>query len=94
VTAAYLAGYLTQSGPAMAGANGMAPLTSAELAAWAAGRRLSLAGWEFQAILDASRAYVGQYQGDDLSPPDGMQELPRANVASRLKGLASAMKKG
>lgn len=53
------------------GGMGLAPLSSREVMAWAAGMGIELAGWEFKAIRAASSAYVSEFNAELEDPPYG-----------------------
>ena len=94
LTATHLLQCLQGAGTYMQGAMGAVALSSAELLAWCQGVRLSLAGWEFAAILTASRAYCDQlHTPTDIPPWGDIAELSDPTVISKrmakaLSGLA------
>lgn len=66
----YLAKVLERCGVCKSGFNGVEPLNSVDVMEWQRGTKYPLSGWEFQAIIDASRAYCAQYHQskDPLTP--------------------------
>lgn len=73
-------------------ASGPQPLPATEIATWAnaCGRRL--ARWEFTALLEASRAFVGEYHAGNPLPPDNPVPQPdQKALSSQLKTLAAQL---
>lgn len=66
----YLVKVLERCGVCKSGFNGVEPLNSVDVMEWQRGTKYPLSGWEFQAIIDASRAYCSQYHQskDPLTP--------------------------
>lgn len=50
------------------------PLSALEIQAWANGAGHRLEPWEFEALQDASRAYVDEYLAENRTAPDGQDE--------------------
>lgn len=77
--------------------SGPQPIAWQELSAWAEASGVDLAPWEAEALMDASRAYVGEYSATDgvqVPPPWEFEhlftpeELERAiEAAKRQSGL-------
>jgi len=67
----YLWGWFLSVGLCESGAMGAIPLTANELRAWSAGAVIELDHWEFTVLLRASRAYCGQLNKPDDTPPYG-----------------------
>lgn len=93
--AEYLVGYLRSVGLAMTGAMGSGPITSTELAAWQAGQGIDLTPFEFDAILQMSRAYLTSMQAGakpDCPPPfgDPVNEFDRKTVSEKVSGAFKA----
>lgn len=100
--AAYAIHYWQDAGSVGVGGMGLAPLSAAELTAWQQGRGLSLAPWEFQTILDMSRAYVAESRAaekPECPPPYGNpvtefdREVVGKKVTNAFKSLLQATKK-
>lgn len=97
--APYLANHLQAAGLCLQGASGPVALTSSELVNWCTGMGRRLAGWEFGAILAASRAYCQQLQDDSPTPPFGsVADLSdpatiSKRIARSLGNLARPIKK-
>lgn len=89
----YLLDWFMQSGPAQSGGMGAAPLSAAELAAWAGGHGVVLQPWEFRVLQRASRAYCGELAdpGDwpPYGDPDGLydDDVVADRLAAGLDGL-------
>lgn len=74
------------------------PLPAQEIHAWASGTGHRLQGWEFRALLDASRAYVDEYLAERSDPPDGQDEtladpdVVNERIANLFDKLATPVK--
>lgn len=73
-TAPYLLDYLQRIGVYGFGAMGPVPLSSQEIRAWCEGSGINLKPWEFEAIRNASRAYLASLNGKEADPPYGDPE--------------------
>lgn len=62
---AYLVNWLAELGWCESNTNGFVGLSAVEIIAWAKGRKKELEGWEFEALLNASRQYVSGYYSDE-----------------------------
>lgn len=102
VDAAYMVGHWYAVGQVMPTGQGVLPLSAAELRAWQQGRQADLAPWEFQTLLDMSRAYVGQLhesEKPECPPPFGDaanefdREIVSKKVANAFKAFQHAKKK-
>lgn len=97
--ARYLVDYFNNAGRSIGGGATPAPLTSTELSAWAAGSGVRLSPWEFQALLDMSRAYVVQsFRSDSIECPppygDGGATSNRQGIASKVGAILGRKLKG
>lgn len=93
--AAYLLGYWQAAGWCGQGFNGPVPMTAAELRAWSEGAGIELDPWQFQTVLEMSRAWVNESHAADkmdCPPPygDPAQEFDRAVVSKKLRGAFQA----
>lgn len=88
----YLVEWLGELGWCASGAMGPVALPAAEVAAWAKGTGRCLQGWEFLALQQASRHYVGQLHNDSPVPPDG-EEIQKPSVAGKFKTFAQQLNK-
>lgn len=95
ITAQHLAAHLQNAGCCMPTGAGIGPISSAELRAWQAGTHTPMAGWEFAAVLNASRAYVTETHAESPNPPWGDltdasdPAVLEARIRRALSGLAS-----
>lgn len=84
---------LMRAGPAMPGGMGEVPLTALELQAWATGAGVTLTPWEFETILDASKAYCQQraISADPACPAPWLERpLDKAAVSKAIKSMLRA----
>jgi hypothetical protein len=94
--AGYLVDYWKDAGCGLFGGMGITPLTSEEVLAWQNGTHTPLSPWEFQAVLEISRAYAGFLQTAreaDCPPPYGatVAEVDREKVGDRLAAAFDAL---
>lgn len=82
--APYLLDWLQSAGVHEYGSAGPIPLSSVEISAWSQGCGIALRPWEFEALRDASRAFVVEFHdahdyppygdSDDLADPDTVDD--------------------
>jgi len=95
--ARFLIDCLDDAGLAGQGMNGPVPLTASELRSWAKGCEVDLGCFDFQDILDGSRAYVRAYNEFDAvavnSPwqPDMSEEEEKQLLAAQERAWDIAM---
>lgn len=98
----YVVRHWQDAGAVSAGGMSIAPLSAVELQAWQQGAQLALAAWEFQTVLDMSRAYVVQSRESEkpeCAPPygDPAKEFDRdivgKKVTNAFKSLIAAKRK-
>ena len=87
--AEYILDYWRSVGMALPTGMGSAPITATELSNWAQAQGLDLAPFEFSAVLEMSRAYLGSMQQGETPtcpPPygDPVNEFDRQKVAGKL----------
>ena len=68
--------YIVDLGGGIQTGMGLVPLSSLELRSWLEGTGVELSSWQFNTILEASRALVGQYNSSDgeKKPPPWANE--------------------
>lgn len=93
--AEYLIDYWRSVGMALPTGMGSAPISATELTNWATAQGIDLAPFEFSAVLEMSRAYLGSMQqGEqpDCQPPygDPVSEFDRQKVASKISNAFKA----
>lgn len=86
----YLVGYWQLVGLAGAGYAGPTAIMPSVVESWQRGTLVPLSAWEFQTLLDMSRAYVSQFyeSSDPECPPpfgDPVNEFDRAMVSKKIK---------
>jgi len=93
--AEYLLEYWRAVGMAISNGMGTAPITATELTHWANAQGLELAPWEFAALLEMSRTYLGaMQQGENPNslPPygDPVNQFDRQKVANKVSNAFKA----
>ncbi|MEY2689956.1 MAG: hypothetical protein RL375_4156 [Pseudomonadota bacterium] len=83
---AYLAADWQAAGMVQHGGMGAAPLAPSEVLAWANGAGRKLDPWEFQNVIDMSRAYVSE--GSAATAPERAPPFAGALVAHDTKVVA------
>jgi len=88
--AVYLADYLWQVGPTVAGGMGPAPLSHCEIAAWQANTGVELSSWEASTLRSLSVAYLNEsHEAKKLTQPAPWTAVPKAlqreNLARHIK---------
>ena len=88
-TAPHLLDYLQRIGVYGYGAMGPVPLSSQEIRAWSEGSGIALLPWEFEALRNASRAYLACFNGtDDTLPYGDPDDLAHPDVVdARLEAM-------
>ena len=93
--AEYIIEYWRSVGVAMSTGMGSAPISATELSNWAHGQGIELAPFEFTAVLEMSRSYLGSMQQGEqpnCPPPygDPVNEFDRQKVASKISNAFKA----
>lgn len=93
VAARYVIDWLQDLGWAMQTGMGFVALTCTEIDAWMRATGTSVESWEFALIRTGSRAYVGQANSEDSTPP--YEEQPHMNRVKpgAFKALAERLSK-
>lgn len=89
---AYLLDWMEEVGWFSTGPAGPVALPATEVAAWAAGTRRRLQGWEFSALQAASRAFVFHLRDESPVPPDG-EPIKKPSLLGKFKQLAQQINK-
>lgn len=95
--AGYLAGYLWEAGPTMAGGMGPVPIGWQELAAWQSASGICLSPWEALTMRRCSMEYVAELHSAEApgapAPSVAVDTSARSReaVATRLGGLFSGL---
>lgn len=84
--------WLDELGWVLPGGMGAAPLSAAELHAWACLTGHRLQAWEVEALLAASRAYLAAVHEASPIPPDD-QPMPRLAPGSLARAFGALNKK-